>query len=147
MRMWGQVDGTTRADEDAGPLGPLRAPRYGGSDWWRDCGTSEEAIERHERRGQAPCKICLEGRRRRAQEARERETGVPIVLEALLRELNALNRTQPAGARAYRQSDAPCGTPAAARRHRRLGDSCVTCGIKDGRSATAPRIRETTTGS
>lgn len=138
MKAWGQVGGTRLAD-----VGPAfeRASRYAGSDWWRDCGT-EEALARHEQRGQWPCKICLEGRRRREQERREAETGVPIVLEALLRELNALNRTKSSGGRPYHRTDAPCGTTPAARRHRRLGETCETCNIKDGRSATNPRRRE-----
>lgn len=141
MKAWGQVGGARLADVGPERSERERATRHPRSDWWHDCGT-EEALARHEERGQRVCKICLEGRRRRAQERREAETGVPIPSEALMRELNALNRSKSTGGRAYRRSDAPCGTAPAARRHRRLGETCEACNIKDGRSATNPRRRE-----
>ena len=140
MKAWGQVGGTRLAD-----VGPERserekATRYAGSDWWRDCGT-DEALARHERRGQHPCKICLEGRRRREQERREAETGVPIVYEALLRQLAALNRPRSTG-EAIERRHADCGTTPAIRRHRRYGETGETCGVLNGRSATRTRLRE-----
>jgi len=127
MQMWGTVEGRTRVEAE--PIGREPTSRYGGSDWWRDCGEAA-ALARHVERGQAPCLICVEGERRRRQEAQEARTGVALTEEALIRQLNGLNRGE-----AMRRRYAPrseCGTEAARRRHRRWRETCSTCGIRDG---------------
>lgn len=141
MRMWGQVGGG-RASGDEDPLAPAGTPvpasRYGGVDRWSDCGMGIEALERHTLRGQRPCKVCLEGARRREQERREAATGLPLVQEELQRQLAELNGSKSTGGRTYRRGNAECGTDSAKRRHRRYGESCLACGIRDGRSIDRP---------
>jgi hypothetical protein len=129
MQMWGTVAGRARLEVERDP--GESTSRYGGSDWWRDCG-DEAALLRHVERGQAPCLICVEGERRRRQEAQEARTGVPLTEEALIRQLNGLNRGE-AMRRRYAPKS-PCGTEPARRRHRRWQETCSTCGIRDGRS-------------
>lgn len=65
MKAWGQIEG--RRADNAGPAVETTS-RYGGSDWWADCGTTE-ALERHERRRQRACKICKAAQRERDETA------------------------------------------------------------------------------
>ena len=133
MKMWGTDAGRTRVEVEPALLSDeVRRSRYRGSDWWTDCG-DEEALLRHEARGQLPCMICVEGARRRRAEETEERTGVPLTDEALLRQLNSLGRRSDAQRRRYAPRS-ECGTEPARRRHRRWQETCSTCGIRDGRS-------------
>lgn len=134
MRAWGQVEGRrVEAPEQGGGGGrEARTSPYGGVDWWPDCGLGQEALDRHAARGQHACKICLEGARRREQERVEQVSGVPLPHAVLLRQLAALG-TESGAVRGYHASmRAACGTYSARRRHRRRGEICATCGVKEG---------------
>lgn len=113
MRAWGQVEGRRiDAPEDV--------------DRWRDCGASQEAIDRHVERGQRVCGICLDGARRREV---ERET------------LAAMGARSQRAANLGRARHAACGTEGAKRRHARHSETCEACGVRDGRSARGTRVR------
>jgi hypothetical protein len=134
MKAWGQVEGRTLGVPGTG--GAPRASRYGGVDWWPDCG-EQAALERHAARGQRACRLCLEGERRREQERIEAETGRPMPDDIVRRQLAAL--TGPRSQVHYGRTRAACGTEGAKRRHGRWLETCEACGVKDGRSAARPR--------
>lgn len=127
MRAWGQVEGRSFGAPETG--GMPQVSRYGGVDWWPDCG-EQVALERHASRGQRACRVCLEGERRREQERIEAETGRPVPDDVIRRQLAALDT--PTSARPKGRW-APCGTEGARRRHQRYAETCAACGV-------APRL-------
>lgn len=138
MKAWGQIEGRRiEAPEREG--GAARPSRYGGSDWWPDCGRAQEAVDRHAARGQRACRLCLEGVRRREQERVEAETGRPMPDDIVRRQLASL--VGPRAPQRYGRPMSPCGTEGAKRRHARHGETCEACGVRDGRSVRGRRGR------
>lgn len=134
MRAWGQVEGRrvdAPSDDEIDTTATVQRSRYGGSDWWADCG-EREALDRHTARGQRACQICLEGERRREQERIERVTGEPMPEKVIMRQLAALKPATPSQQRRYEALRAPCGTYPARRRHRQRGEICGRCDVKEG---------------